>query len=186
MNILIPPKKPIATGRDYALFVPLMDTEQGLSLLYQRRSPQMRRQPGDICFPGGKVDPGESILEASLRELWEELAVKPQEVYGETDFLCLRSGDVVYPVLGKVSPPFAPNPTEVAEVFSVPVAELLAQKEEYTLLLEPKPQFTKENVGRTTDYPFQTGREEVPVYRYEDKVIWGMTGRITKSILRYL
>lgn len=182
----LPPAKAISTGKSYALFVPLMDTAEGLSLLYQKRSPKMRRQPGDICFPGGRVDQGETILQAATRELQEEIGVSPLAVFGPTDFLVLRSGDVVYPILGKVEPPFHLNEEEVAEVFTVPVSALQGQQEVYTIKLEPKPQFPKEAVGLLEDYPYQTGQEEVPVYRYQSRIIWGMTGRITKSILSLL
>lgn len=184
--MILRPPQALSQGNAYALFVPLVDTEEGLSLVYEKRAKKMRRQPGEICFPGGKIDPGENIQQAALRELEEELGVTPLEVYGRTDFLQLRNSDMIYPVLGKITPNYTINQDEVERVFSVPVAQLKTQVEEASIKLSPSPLFPKEQIGRTEEYPFSSAIESFSIYRWKGDIIWGMTGRITKSILSYL
>ncbi len=176
--------KPITQGKHYALFVPVVESEEGLALVYERRSPNLRRQPSEICFPGGKIDEGETVHQAAVRELYEELGVTPTEIYGETDFLIHRNGDVIYPVLGKIKPPFTPNESEVEKVLTIPISFLKTQKEEGAVLLSAR--FAENIPEIPEDYPFQTGKDAFPIYRFQGEVIWGMTGKITKSILGYL
>lgn len=134
------------------------------------------------------MEEGESVKQAALREMKEELGISPQKVYGESDFLVMRTGSVVYPVVGEISqnPNFSLCKQEVDHVFTVPVRELKAQKEELKVLLTPKPQFSKEVLELTDEYLFRDGVETFPVYRYEDYVIWGITARITKNIISLL
>jgi len=77
-----------ATGR-YAVLVPMVEGEEGLSLLYEVRAHTLRRQPGEVCFPGGRLEPGEDAVSCALRETWEELGIpRPAvEVVAELDWL---------------------------------------------------------------------------------------------------
>ena len=63
-----------ATGQ-YSVLVPLVEGEGGLSLLYEVRAGSLRRQPGEVCFPGGRLEGAESPEECALRETWEELGI---------------------------------------------------------------------------------------------------------------
>lgn len=179
---------PIDTRGKYAVFVPFLQVDGELSLLFQMRSKTMRRQPSEICFPGGRMEEGESVTEAAVREMKEELGVSPEKIYGESDFLVMRTGSVVYPVVGKLgeNPSFSLSEEEVDHVFTVPVRELKAQKEELQVLLTPKPQFLKEVLALSEEYLFRQGLETFPVYRVGDYVIWGITARIIKNIISLL
>lgn len=180
--------KPMNAKKCYAVFVPVLEVDGTPHFLYQVRSKTMRRQPSEICFPGGKMEEGECATQAAVRELEEELGVTPTKIYGETDFLVLRSGSVIYPVVGHLSsnPSFTLSTAEVDHIFTVPISTLQQQKEEYAVLLEPKPQFEKEVLSLTEAYPFRQGKETFSVYRVEDYTIWGITGRITKHVLSLL
>ena len=59
----------------FAVLVPLVETERGLCLLYEVRSHTLRRQPGEICFPGGELEGDESVVVCALRETQEELGI---------------------------------------------------------------------------------------------------------------
>lgn len=98
-------------------------------LLLIHRPSNMRAHPGQVAFPGGKLDPGESPVEAALREAEEELGIEPAQVrvIGESDLLRTGSGFAVTPVIGVVPPDLdlRPNPAEVAQWFEAPLDYLL-------------------------------------------------------------
>src|SRR5690606_15307144 len=98
------------------------------------RSSTMRSQPGDICFPGGRIDPAdESPLFAALRETHEELGVKPEtvEVLGPLSPYVASPSFVVYPFVGIIDYNEiirSYNKNEVEEVFTVPLHYLLSHE----------------------------------------------------------
>ena len=110
-------------NREYAVLVPLAQRPEGLSLLYEVRSEQLGRQPGEVCFPGGRMETGEDPVACALRETWEELAIPPEriQVVAQLDFLTHQGGFAMYPVLGILSPEgveqLRPSPAEVKETF---------------------------------------------------------------------
>ena len=67
-------------GCDAAVLVPLMTTGEGIDVLFEVRALTLKHQPGEVCLPGGMLEPGESAWEAALRETCEELLVEPAQV----------------------------------------------------------------------------------------------------------
>ncbi len=113
-----------------AVLVPLVNRPEGLAVLLTQRSPDLPDHPGQISFPGGRVEPEDvSRAAAALREAAEEVGL-PRErvaVLGQLAEYETVTGYRVTPVVGWVEPPFAltPDPIEVADVFEVPLAFLL-------------------------------------------------------------
>ncbi len=99
------------------------------SLILTRRSAMLRSHPGQWAFPGGRVDPGESVIETALREMHEEIAVVLPEaaVLGRLDDFVTRSGFVMSPIVVWGGPRLDtwPNPQEVASVHRIPLSEFL-------------------------------------------------------------
>ena len=62
--------------KQFAVCIPLLETNEGYGLLFEVRSAKIDRQPGDICFPGGMLEPGETAAKAAVRETCEELLVE--------------------------------------------------------------------------------------------------------------
>jgi len=98
--------------------------EPGVILTQRPRS--MRDHPGQVAFPGGKLDPGEDAVTAALREAEEELSM-PREavrVIGTSDQYATGTGFNVTPVLGVIPPdlPLAPHPSEVEAWFEAPLS----------------------------------------------------------------
>ena len=91
--------------RRYAVLCPLVEREDGLHFLYEVRSRTLS-QGGEVCFPGGRMEPGESPEECALRETEEELAIPAREItlLGTPDFISNQAGFLLRPVLGLVSP----------------------------------------------------------------------------------
>ena len=176
----------------YAVLCPLVEMPDGLHILFETRAAGLR-QGGEVCFPGGRMEPGETVARCALRETEEELSIPAAEVQllGESDFLCNQRGFLLRPVLGLVSPAgmaaLSPSPAEVAEVFTVPLRffrETAPEVYSYDLVPQIPADFPYEALGITPDYPWNRGRNDVPVWHYEGHIIWGMTARILRDIIR--
>ena len=114
--------------RPAAVLIAVTDRpEPGVLLIH--RPDSMRAHPGQVAFPGGKLDPGEDAVAAALREAHEELAIAPAHVrvIGASDRFITGTGYDVTPVLGLVPAdlPLRPNPLEVAAWFEAPLGFLL-------------------------------------------------------------
>lgn len=178
----------------YAVLCPIIRGPGGPCLLFEVRAAGVR-QGGEVCFPGGRLEDGESPEEGALRETEEELAIPRREIrlLGRMDFLCNQRGFLLHPLLGEVSEAgftaLRPSPAEVAEVFTVPLAFFLETEPEayaYDLVPRVPETFPYEAVGIPRSYPWAWGRVEVPVWHWEHRVIWGMTGRIVRELVRDL
>ncbi len=178
----------------YAVLVPLVEREGALHVLYEVRALAMDRQPGEVCFPGGRMEGAESAEACALRETREELGIPERAVrlLGRLDFIAHRANFLMQPVLGIVEPEALErlrlNPDEVAETFLVPLDHLMGTRPlEYEYQLLPQTgDFPNRLVGIPEDYRWQPGRENVPVYLWQGRAIWGLTGRITRHLVRIL
>jgi len=113
-----------------AVLVPLVNRPQGLQLLLTQRSADLSDHPGQISFPGGRLDAADTDhAAAALRETAEEIGLPPAkvEVLGQLAYYETVTGYRVVPVVGWIEPPFdlAPDPVEVADVFEVPLEFIL-------------------------------------------------------------
>lgn len=138
------------------------------------RPETMRKHPGQISFPGGRIDPGDDgPIAAALREAQEEIGLPPHavEVIGIADRYRTVTGFEVTPVLGIVPPdlPLTPHPGEVAAVFEAPLH----------YLLDPAHQHIRTALWR--------GRERT-YYEidYEGRRIWGATAAMIVNLSRRL
>ena len=98
-------------------------------VLLTHRPETMRAHPGQVAFPGGKLDPGEDAVAAALREAREELGIEPAwvRVIGASDRFVTGSGYDVTPVLGLIAPDVSirPDPREVSGWFEAPLRFIL-------------------------------------------------------------
>lgn len=113
-----------------AVLVPLVERAGGFSVLFTRRTAELKAHAGQISFPGGRQEAFDTdATAAALRETAEEigLGAKHIEVLGQLDPYITITGFEVTPVVAAVTPPFdlRPDPLEVAEIFEVPLAFVL-------------------------------------------------------------
>jgi 8-oxo-dGTP pyrophosphatase MutT (NUDIX family) len=159
--------------RQAAVLVPILLAPDGLRLLLTVRSSQLSNHAGQIAFPGGRLDPGETVLEAALRETVEETGIDVSGVrfLGELNAVPSPARYVVTPVVGVLPwpQPVRLNPAEVAEVFTVPLTELLT--------LEPRREARAINGQRRTIYYYTHRSAE------RERLIWGLTGNIVADLL---
>jgi 8-oxo-dGTP pyrophosphatase MutT (NUDIX family) len=115
--------------RPAGVLIALWSGPSGTEMILTKRSSRLKHHPGQIAFPGGKVDPGDDgPVGAALRESWEEVGL-PQDrvtVLGTLPQHETVTGFLVTPVLGTISGDFSPLPEagEVEEVFSVPLSHV--------------------------------------------------------------
>jgi len=178
----------------YAVLLPLIEKEDGLHILFEVRSFQLRRQPGEICFPGGKIDAQDENEEAAaIRETMEELGVNRQSISKlfPLDFMITPFDMIVYPFAAFIQDPnkLHPNPSEVEEVFTVPITQLLQMKPEIHFVrfkVEPEDNFPYDLIVGGENYKWRTRGMEEYFYRYADKAIWGMTARILAHFIEII
>jgi len=119
----------LARARPAAVLAPIVARPEGLSVLLTLRASQLRAHSGQIAFPGGKIDDGESPLAAALREALEEIGLDGRFVQplGWLDPYLTGTGFRIAPLVGLVDPGFTleVNPREVDEVFETPFAFLM-------------------------------------------------------------
>ncbi|OGA26478.1 MAG: coenzyme A pyrophosphatase [Betaproteobacteria bacterium RIFCSPLOWO2_02_FULL_65_24] len=113
-----------------AVLVPVVDRENGMTVLFTRRTAHLQDHAGQISFPGGRTEPGdESPLATALRETEEEIGLERGcvEILGRLPDYRTGTGFRITPVVGLVRPPLElrPDDFEVAEVFEVPLGFLL-------------------------------------------------------------
>ncbi len=162
--------RPTRPLRAAAVLIPVIARPDGATVLMTRRADSLASHTGQIAFPGGRLDPGETAVEAALREAWEEVALAPEtvEVLGLGDPYESGSGFLITPVIGWLAEPPAtkPSPDEVAEVFEAP----------WDFLMDP------ENHRRDFYDPEAGPRRWFWAMPWEDRYIWGVTAGILRAL----
>ena len=115
--------------REAAVLVPVIDRPEA-TILLTVRAKTLRKHAGQIAFPGGSTDPGESAIDAALREANEEVGLRERHVkriVGPLPRYATGSGFRVTPIVAVIDPSFTPHPApaEVADTFEVPLRFVL-------------------------------------------------------------
>lgn len=184
--------KSLGSYQYYSVLVPLVEKDGELHFLYEVRAENMERQPGEVCFPGGRIENDESAEECAVRETSEELNIRPENIriIAQLDFLHTYSNFTLYSLLGiidsEVVSRITVNPDEVKEIFLVPVS-FFAENEPETYYFDVMPNigpdFPYEKINSPNGYNWRRGKSTVPIYRYGERIIWGMTARITNHLM---
>lgn len=151
------------TTRPAGVLVPLVAREDGLKVLLTQRSDDLPVHPGQVCFPGGRVEEEDTdIVDTALRETEEEIGLSRDriEVIGRLDTYSTRTGFEIVPVAAVVHPPFelTLQPVEVASAFEVPLEFVLDRDnhEKHSRMWQNRERFFY-------------------VLPYPDRYIWGAT-----------
>lgn len=107
-----------------AVLIPIVADSEGARVLLTRRADSLTKHTGQVAFPGGRLDPGETAVDAALREAREEVDLDPAAVtvLGLSDAYETGTGYLVTPVIGWIErlPLLTASPDEVAEIFQAP------------------------------------------------------------------
>ena len=157
-----------------AVLVPLIDRPEGLSVLLTERSQALRSHAGQISFPGGRIEPQDpDAVHAALRETEEEIGIPRSlvQIAGLLPDHLIISGFRVTPVVGVVAPGFVlkPDPTEVADVFEVPLR----------FVLDPRNHVRRVRM-------FENEEFELTDLPFGDRNIWGATAGMLLTLYRVL
>ncbi len=175
-----------------AVIVPIVRQQGRLGILFEVRSSGLNWQPGDICFPGGRIELDDAgPMEAALRETREELGLLDEsiEVLGPLSYMVSPIGVMLYPYVAHIKDfdLIRPNHGEVADVFVAPL-EYLLEAEPLTAHMElatrPLPDFPLDLLENSyaKDWKRRT-TYQVLFYQYDGHVIWGLTARVLFGFL---
>lgn len=174
-----------------AVLVPLVWDNGELAVLFEKRSIHLSWQPGEICFPGGRIEKTDrGPISAAVRETTEEIGVGADQimVLGALNEVISPIGVRLYPAIGYISDivDINVNLDEVAEVFTVPLNFLLDT--------EPIIGHMERCTRPLADFPFELlpgysqnwkNRKNYHVlfYKYDQYVIWGLTAQVLHDFL---
>lgn len=166
----LPPVAAPATMRA-ATLVPLYEDEDGEArIVLTKRPDTMRTHAGDVVFPGGRVEPGESAEDAAIREAWEEVALPPDavDVIGGLEPVTTRSREMwIVPVVARIERPslLVPDPSEVDAIIEPTLAELLDEGRWSTSDVYGHPLW---------------------FYEFPEGTLWGATAFMVRELLDYV
>ncbi len=173
----------------YAVLVPVLVKPEGKFLLFEKRSASLKTHPGELCFPGGRLNPGEDPLHGAIREMMEEMMVKERQIKKPVALppQIGPDGGPVFPFyaeLSKYENTF--SSLEVEKVLCLPVNTLLKTPpltHEVILTSEPEPGFPYDLLQGEKDRLFAKKHMTYYFYRTAGGTIWGLTARILKDYL---
>lgn len=166
-----------------AVLILLVDSPEGPAVVFEERAHHLKTQPGEVSFPGGAIEPGETPAQAALREACEELLISrdQMELLGPLDYYVTPFELVLSPWVARLTHgEISFNPDEVARVFTVPLAKFLNHK--------PRIHYTKHHVTADEDfpiqdYPFRSLTSQTLFYEFNGEVIWGMTAKVMANFV---
>ena len=164
-------RQPLENVRPSAVLVGLFESSNGVEVILTRRSQNLTNHRGEISFPGGRLDAGESVLQAALRETHEEIGLSPEdvEVVGELNSMAtVVSNSHIVPIVGRyrTQPKLHAVNSEVDRVFSVPLIEL-----------------TRQDTYSQEHWVFSDREFQISFFYLDDETIWGATARILFQVM---
>ncbi|HEL1093428.1 TPA: CoA pyrophosphatase [Streptococcus equi subsp. zooepidemicus] len=181
--------RPLGEERCYAVCLPLIWQEGRWQVLYEIRS-QHVSQPGEVSFPGGRVEEGETYQQAAIRETVEELNIEPEQVHvwGEIDYLVQPTRSIHCFVAELVIDDWRRLRVneEVDSLFTVSLEKFMAQAPTvYPLQMQSiiSSDFPLDRIPSGEQYRFRNMQGQILFYEHLEKPIWGITAQLTNRFI---
>lgn len=184
--------KPLEIKQYYSVLLPLIYVDDDIHILYEVRSQNIKTQPGEISFPGGKVEVCEDFREAAIRETYEEIGIdiKNIEIIGELDYVTRENNFILYPYIGILHTDIESlriNEDEVEKIFTVPIKFFIeTEPEEYNISfsMDIDDGFPFDKIPNGQNYNWRKIGHPVLFYDYNGYIIWGMTAKMTENFIK--
>ncbi|MDK2886181.1 MAG: hypothetical protein PWP54_739 [Thermosipho sp. (in: thermotogales)] len=163
---------------EYSVVIPIVENKY---FLFEIRSKFLKNQPSEVSFPGGKIEDNESPLDAGIRELYEEIGIKPKVILGKLKYLVTPFNIVIHPFIVKIEfNNILLNTNEVESIFKVPIDifEKPLYKFEAEIKIIPPDNFPYHLIPNGKNYKWRKGKYEIMFFKYNDRIIWGLTARL--------
>lgn len=175
----------------YAVLLPIIEIENELHILFEVRAKNLKRQPNEVCFPGGKVEQNDTSTQfTAIRETCEELGIDQSNINDIFPINYYQSDIQIYPYVGFLqNTNFHLNKDVVDKIFTVPLQKLLTISptiHRVNLIPQVSDNFPYHLIPNGQNYKWQTRHIDEYFYCYEDKVIWGLTARILQHFLELI
>ncbi len=174
--------------KNYAVFIPIIEVEGKDHILLEVRS-QHIAQPGEVSFPGGRVEAGEDFKDAAIRETMEELCldISDIEYYGYSSMILNSSYRHIKAYYGRINKSIEDIRfnEEVESVFAVDIDYLIKNAPimyRTPYKMDFPEDFPFDKIPKGKDYEFVTGFNEIFFYDTEP-VIWGLTAKLLKNFI---
>ena len=175
--VLGPPVK-----SDAAVLAPVFEEDGEARIVLTRRAEWLRSHSHQVAFPGGRVEPDEDLIDAALREAFEEIALDPRpvEIVGKLTRLATINNPqgMIHPFVGVLPgrPVLSPNPDEVERIFDIPIADLMEVG-----------CFREELWGVASGGSANlAGERSIYFFELDGETIWGATARMLYELLLLL
>ena len=179
----------IGNFKESSVMILIKEINEEVYLCFEVRALDLKHQPGDVCLPGGKIEPGESAKEAAIRETIEELNLKAEdfELIGEMDYFISPYNSIMYGFVSKlIKEEVIPSASEVDHLFWVPL-KFFMENEPLVFDIEMNPymnaNFPYHLIRGGRNYKFHKGKHQQFFYQYEGNVIWGFTAMMVKRFV---
>jgi len=165
-----------------AVIIPIVNVHGEKHVLFEVRSMKLDGQPGDVCFPGGMIEEGESPIEAAVRECCEELKITEDQIHviGPAHIFHTFSLSC-FPFVAEIKGYEGGFNEEVSEVFTVPIDFFMNTKPEKHALEWTRldsPDFPYDRIIGGKNYKWRNQRNYELFYDYKGRTIWGFTAKM--------
>ncbi|ANQ53115.1 NUDIX hydrolase [Thermosipho sp. 1063] len=174
----------IIGANEYAVVIPIVNKKY---FLFEVRSKKLNTQPGEVAFPGGKLEENESPKDCAIRETIEEIGTVPK-IIKDLPMVVTPFNIVIYPFLGTINSKIMRNKSEVDAIFLAPIKLFEKPLYEYYIDVKvyPPTNFPFHLIPNEKNYNWRQGKYRILFFKHKEYIIWGITALIAHEAYKIL